>query len=92
MVLSFAELLAHKKIFVACADPLGAPPGAATMTDTAPLISLGACMGGPVVPLLADGEEVVECILCRVVLPADVADGPFLGWAAWCEKGVQCRS
>jgi len=54
--------------------------------DEPPLVSLGACMGGPVVPLLANGEEVVECVLCRVVLPVDVADGPFLGWAAWCER------
>jgi hypothetical protein len=59
------------------------------MTDIAPLASPGACDGGPTFKVYASGEECEECQTCRVVLPADVVDGPFLGWAAWCEKGVR---
>lgn len=57
------------------------------MTDDPSLVSLGACMGGPVYKVHADGEEVSECVLCGVILPTDVVETPFLGWSAWCERG-----
>jgi hypothetical protein len=56
-----------------------------SVTDHPP----GACEGGPVYKVHTSEEECSECRRCGVVLPADVADGPFLGWAAWCEKGVR---
>ncbi len=56
------------------------------MTDAEPpLVSLGACDGGPAIPLLADGEEVEQCVCCGAIVPTDLADGPS-GFAAWCER------
>ncbi len=54
--------------------------------DDPPLVSLGACDGGPAFRLLADGEEVEECVCCGAIVPTDLADGPFKGFAAWCER------
>ncbi len=48
----------------------------------------GACEDGPVIHLLADGEEVEECCLCGAIVPTDLADGPS-GFAAWCERKVK---
>lgn len=56
------------------------------MPDEPPVVTLGACRGGPTIPLsYASGAVFEQCIVCSMIVDAGRAESVTFGFKARCE-------